>query len=149
MPKNWSLRLMSLLVLVVTLIGCGGGGGGSSDSDTTSLQGTWSANNVVLHNSSTPAWSETYTNFKLNIGSEQITASADDGYWNWGPATYSLDGTHLTVSNIPEQEGGDTVLLTLDLQQNDGSLAGTVRIDWWVSTTNSYFTGIGNVAFAK
>lgn len=147
---------LSLLVAGFCLVlqGCGGGGSGDDSGETATvseqIQGTWKATSVTLSNENVPGWSENYANFSVVIDGDQISASAEDEYWNWGPVAYTLSGNTLTTTDMQELEGGDTVLLSVSLTYDGAdNLSGVITVKWWVEESNEYFTGSANITAAR
>ena len=152
--KAW---LLLLLAVALMFAACGGGGGGSdsdddSDSGTeaASVDGKWVVPSVTFTNSTATSWSETFTNFTVVIDGDEIGAYANDEYWNWGPASYTRTGNRVVAVEIPEQEGGDTVKLSIDLSlETETTMTGTLHIDWWDSANSRYFPGSAEVTLTK
>lgn len=146
MPHRFTGLLAAVSLLI--LVGCGGGSGSNSSTDT--LSGKWNGGTITLHSSQASGWSESLSTFTIIVNGDQVSANANDEYWNWGPATFNRSGNHITASDIPEQEGGSTVKLSLDLTlENDDLLDGTVSIDWWDATHNEYFPSSSPISAVK
>ena len=150
--------ILSLLSLALFIAGCGGDGGGDDGDDNLSLngisaQGTWLAGDVTFTGEGN---SGTLPDFRIQIDGDQISASADgenageDDWWHWGPATYTQAGNNIVVASIPEIDGGNSVLLSLNLTvQSETSLTGTASIDWFIPEQNAYWHSEGPVTATK